>query len=164
MLNLVQFAENDLYTSITKPPSLQVYLRQMTPSTTSPQVLLSYFSVNTLDPALAFCQNTYAMNIKKLSSLYSAINNDTCDKTLLLERMIAQRITRQDIVMLSEDIAAPILAILDELKVNPQTNWRKEAYSVIGRDDIYKQLQRNVTVCDPNTDTFMLPFQEVSIF
>jgi len=106
--------------------------------------------------------NTYAKTIKELWSLYGAINHVSGDKSLLLERMILHRITRKDIGLLIESLATPILNVLDDLKMNPLVHWTKEAYNIIGRDDIYQQLQMKVTVCDPNTDTFKLPFLKVS--
>jgi hypothetical protein len=145
--------------SIIEPPNIQVCLRQVTPNTSSNPTLLSYFGVNTLEPTFSHCRNTYAHTIKNLWSLFSAIN--TGDKSILLDRMVADRITRKDIEVLIESISSPILGALDELKLNPLLNWAKEAYIVIGRDDIYKQLQMQATVCDPNTDTFKLPFLKV---
>lgn len=76
--------------------------------------------------------------------------------------MVENRITQRDINYLPEDLTTPISNILNQLKADPQVNWTKEAYNIIGRDDVYKQLQMQVTVCDPNTDTFKLPFQKVS--
>lgn len=136
----------------------------MTPFTTSNPTLLSYFGVNTLEPSLGHCLNTYAKTIKDLWSLYGALNHVSDDKSLLLERMILHRITRKDIGLLIESLATPILGVLDDLKANPLVHWTKEAYNIIGRDDIYQQLQMKVTVCDPNTDTFKLPFLKVNLY
>lgn len=155
----MQLKDDEMRESLIEPPNIQVCLRQMTPNTPSNPTLLSSFGVNTLEPSLSHCQNTYAHTIKNLWSLYSAINSG--DKSVLLDRMIAERMTRKDIEILIEPIALPILEALDELKLNPLVHWSKDAYIVIGRDDIYKQLQMKVTVCDPNTDTFKLPFLKV---
>ncbi|KAI8640703.1 hypothetical protein BD408DRAFT_390106 [Parasitella parasitica] len=141
-----------------EPPNIQVCLRQMTPFTTSNPTLLSSFGVNTLEPSLGHCRNTYAKTIKDLWALYGAINHVSNDKSILLDRMILHSITRKDIGLLIESLATPILNVLDDLQLNPLVHWTKEAYNIIGRDDIYQQLQMRVTVNDPNTDTFKLPF------
>ncbi|KAL7317427.1 Anaphase-promoting complex subunit 1 [Mucor circinelloides] len=155
----LHFVDNPIVDEIfTEPPNIQVCLRQMTPYTTSNPTLLSSFGVNTLETSLGYCLNTYAKTIKELWSLYGAINHVSGDKSLLLERMILHRITRKDIGLLIESLATPILNVLDDLKMNPLVHWTKEAYNIIGRDDIYQQLQMKATVCDPNTDTFKLPF------
>lgn len=132
----------------------------MTPYTSSNPTLLSSFGVNTLETSLSHYRNSYAQTIKYLWVLYGAIN--TREKSLLLERMVADHITRKDVEVLIDAVAGPILEILNELKLNPRMHWAKEAYIIIGRDDIYKQLQTKVKVCDPNTDTFKLPFLKVS--
>lgn len=131
----------------------------MTPNTSSNPTLLSSFGVNTLEPSLGHCRNTYARTIKNLWSLYGAIN--TGEKSILLDRMVTDRITRKDIEILIDTVSLPILEALDYLKLNPMLNWPKEAYTVIGRNDMYKQLQLKPTVCDPNTETFKLPFLKV---
>lgn len=134
----------------------------MTPNTSSNPTLLSSFGVNTLDPSLGLCRNNYAQTIKNIWSLYGAIN--TGDKSALLDRMVADNITRKDIEILIEPVSQPILQVLNQLKLNPKLNWLKEAYTVIERNDMYKQLQLNHTVCDPNTETFKLPFLKVRGF
>jgi hypothetical protein len=156
---IVKFKDELIRSSFIEPPNIQVCLRQMTPNTSSNPTLLSSFGVNTLETSLSHCRNTYAQTIKNLWSLYGAINSK--DKSLLLDRMVSDRITRKDIEVLIEPVSLPILEVLNNLKLNPQTHWPKEAYIVIGRDDMYKQLHTKVKVCDPNTDTFKLPFLKV---
>lgn len=131
----------------------------MTPNTSSNPTLLSSFGVNTLDPSLGHCINTYALTIKYLWSLYGAINTGV--KSVVLNRMVLDHITRSDIEILTDSVALPILEVLDYLKLNPMLNWPNEAYTVIGRNDIYKQLQLKSITCDPNTETFKLPFLKV---
>lgn len=152
----LKFRDDEYRASFIEPPNIQVCLRQMTPYTSSNPTLLSSFGVNTLETSLSHYRNSYAQTIKNLWVLYGAIN--TREKSLLLERMVADHITRKDVEILIDAVAKPILDILNELKMNPRMHWAKEAYIVIGRDDIYKQLQTKVKVCDPNTDTFKLPF------
>lgn len=155
----MKYKDDFIVSSLIEPPNIQVCLRQMTPNTSSNPTLLSSFGVNTLETSLSHCRNTYAQTIKNLWSLYGAINSS--NKSLLVDRMVADRITRKDIEVLIEPVSLPILEILDDLKLNPQTHWAKEAYILIGRDDMYKQLHKKVKVCDPNTDTFKLPFLKV---
>ncbi|KAG2199662.1 hypothetical protein INT47_005187 [Mucor saturninus] len=143
-----------------EPPNIQICLRQMTPNTSSNPTLLSSFGVNTLEPATGHCHHNYARTVKNLWSLYGAIN--TGEKTILLDRMVAERITRNDIEILIDTVSFPILEALDYLKENPMINWSKESYTVIGRNDMYKQLKLKPTVCDPNTEIFKLPFQKES--
>ncbi|KAG2233621.1 hypothetical protein INT48_001874 [Thamnidium elegans] len=152
----LKFTDQDVRPFFIEPPNIQVCLHQMTPNASSNPTLLSSFGVNTLDPSLGLCRNNYAQTIKNIWSLYSAIN--TGDKSALLDRMVADRITRKDIEILIDPISHPILQVLNQLKLNPKLNWPKEAYTVIERNDMYKQLQLNPTVCDPNTETFKLPF------
>lgn len=158
----MQLIDRDMAIMSIEPPDIQICLRQMTPNTSSNPTLLSSLGVNTLEPSLGHCRHTYAKTIKNLWSLYGAINHISGDKSILLDRMILDRITRQDIEILIDSVAHPILEALENLKLCPLVHWTKEAYNVLGRDDIYKQLQMKVTVCDPNTDTFKLPFQKVN--
>lgn len=158
----MKFIDEEVRPFFIEPPNIQVCLRQMTPNTSSNPTLLSSFGVNTLEPSLGHCRHSYARTIKNIWSLYSAIN--TGDKSTLLDRMVTEGITRKDIGLLIDPIAIPILEVLNELKSHPTLNWTKEAYIIIERNDMYKQLQLNPTVCDPNTDTFKLPFSQVKYF
>ncbi|CEP13336.1 hypothetical protein [Parasitella parasitica] len=163
LLSNLHLVDNQVVDEVfSEPPNIQVCLRHMTPFTTSNPTLLSSFGVNTLEPSLGHCLNTYAKTIKDLWALYGGINHVSGDKSILLERMILHSITRKDVGLLIESLATPILDVLDDLQMNPLVHWTKEAYNIIGRDDIYQQLQLRITVNDPNTDTFKLPFSKDS--
>ncbi|GAA5803622.1 hypothetical protein HPULCUR_009105 [Helicostylum pulchrum] len=152
----LKFIDQDVRPFFMEPPNIEVCLHQMTPNTSSNPTLLSSFGVNTLDPSHGLCRNNYAKTIKNIWSLYGAINSG--DKSALLDRMVADDISRKDIEILIEPVSQPILQVLNQLKLNPKLNWLKGAYTVIERNDMYKQLQLNPIVCDPNTETFKLPF------
>lgn len=145
---------------IIEPPNIEVCLRHMAQNTSLNPTLLSSFGVNSLEPALGHCHNTYARTIKTLWSIYGAINTGL--KVKILDRMVTDNISRSDIELLIDMISSPILEILDHLKSNPTITWSKEAYIIIGRDDMYKQLKLKPTVCDPNTEMFKLPFLKVT--
>ncbi|KAG0849177.1 hypothetical protein G6F17_010998 [Rhizopus arrhizus] len=157
-LELVDEETRDIFI---EPPNIQICLREMTSDTLSKPTLLSSFGVNALEPTLVHYANTYAHTIKRLWSIYGFVNDASSDKGALLNRMISEGITRHDIEMLDDIIASPIREILNQIKSNPSTDWPNETYMLIGRNDMYKQLETKVTRCDPNIDIFKLDFFEV---
>ncbi|KAG1139751.1 hypothetical protein G6F38_009611 [Rhizopus arrhizus] len=158
-LELVDEETRDIFI---EPPNIQICLHEMTSDTLSKPTLLSSFGVNALEPTLVHYANTYAHTIKRLWSIYGFVNDASSDKGALLNRMISEGITRHDIEMLDDIIASPIREILNQIKSNPSTDWPNETYMLIGRNDMYKQLETKVTRCDPNIDIFKLDFFENS--
>ncbi|RCH98868.1 Anaphase-promoting complex subunit 1, partial [Rhizopus stolonifer] len=158
----LSLVDNEMQEVLIDPPNIEVCLQQMATGLGAIPALLSFFGVDTLVPTLTHCRNTYAKTVQDLWSLYHAIYYSTGDSSLFMERLHASQVTRMHIETLTKTIAAPILEALDNLKNKPPLNWSKETYNVIGRNDIFKQLQMVVTVCDPNTEIFKLPLSETS--
>lgn len=146
---------------MTEPASIQACLQEITPKNSSKPTLLRSFGVNTLEPALYYYANTYARTTKSLWTIYGALYDTASDAVSLLNRIVSEGVTRHAIDMLEESISAPILDVLNKFKSHPAFDWPKEAYILIGRNDIYKQLEAKVVVCDPNIDTFKLASREV---
>lgn len=144
-----------------RPPNIQVGLRNIESDTSTMDDLCDYFGVTTLDAPLGCFENSYAKTIKNLWLMYSTINHNSGDKSLLLECMALNHISRRAVYRIDKSITAPIFEILDELKATPEVTWNKDAYVIIEREDILEQLRLDVTVCDPNTASFKLPFLEV---
>ncbi|KAI8974732.1 hypothetical protein BDB01DRAFT_853772 [Pilobolus umbonatus] len=138
-----------------EPPNISICLRQMTANTSSNPTLLSYFKIDSLDPSVRPYHHTYSKTIKMIWSLYGALYH--LNGTYFMDRMVTHRVTWSSIDMLEDAISLPLQDKLRELKENPQLNWHVDAYSILGRDDIYKQLSMPKTPCDPNTANFKSP-------
>ncbi|CEG81099.1 hypothetical protein RMATCC62417_15338 [Rhizopus microsporus] len=160
LVHSLEVADEDIRENMTEPASIQACLREITPKNSSKPTLLRSFGVNTLEPALYYYANTYARTTKSLWTIYGALYDTSSDAASLLNRIVSEGVTRHTIDMLEESIAAPILDVLNKFKSHPAFDWPKEAYILVGRNDIYKQLEAKVVVCDPNIDTFKLASRE----
>ncbi|OBZ82956.1 Anaphase-promoting complex subunit 1, partial [Choanephora cucurbitarum] len=154
-------AEEQIEEALIDPPKMEVCLQQMVSRSGAIPVLLSFFGVDTLTPTFTHCRNTYAKTVQDLWSMYHAIYYNDNDPALLVNRLTQCQINRMQIETLDRSIAAPILEALRRLQESPQLTWNKDFYYIIERYDIYKQLQLDTTVCDPNTDIFKLPLSEM---
>ncbi|KAL0097932.1 hypothetical protein J3Q64DRAFT_1818121 [Phycomyces blakesleeanus] len=98
-------------------------------------------------------QNTYGSYIEKLSSLYICLiqcSGDPIDVVLFMSKDWSYG----DIKVIKDTIAQPVVSILDTLKSGAPLNLPIQAYSLIGRDDIVKQIQNSGTTVDPNSKVF----------
>ncbi|KAI8375484.1 hypothetical protein BD560DRAFT_392445 [Blakeslea trispora] len=155
-------ANRQIQEALMDPPDMEVCLQQMVSRTGAIPVLLSFFGVDTLKPTFTHCRNTYAKTVQDLWSIYHAIYYNTDDPSLLVNRLTQSYISRMHIESLKSSIGAPILEALQQLQKSPQLTWSKDIYDIIERHDIYRQLQLDTTVCDPNTNLFKLPLSEKS--
>ncbi|KAI8327145.1 GDSL-like Lipase/Acylhydrolase-domain-containing protein [Blakeslea trispora] len=162
LIGLTHSSNRQIQEALMDPPDMEVCLQQMVSRTGAIPVLLSFFGVDTLKPTFTHCRNTYAKTVQDLWSIYHAIYYNTDDPSLLVNRLTQSYISRMHIESLKSSIGAPILEALQQLQKSPQLTWSKDIYDIIERHDIYRQLQLDTTVCDPNTNLFKLPLSEKS--
>lgn len=147
--------------AISKPLDFQTCLRRMINSTLSEPVMNGFHGVHALKPAFLHYTDTYARTVKKLLSIYSVMKDMASNGKAIVNSIVDEGVTIEDIRMMYDVVASPILEVLDSLRTNPSLGWRVEAYRLIERNDVYKQLEIERKECDPNTDSFKLAFFEV---
>ncbi|KAI9028253.1 hypothetical protein CLU79DRAFT_832662 [Phycomyces nitens] len=112
--------------------------------------LQSYPEINV---EIGIGQNTYGAYIEKLFPLYNCILQCGGDPIKVVLFM-SKDWSYGDINAIKDTIAQPIISILNTLKSGAPLNLPIQAYSLIGRDDMVKQLQNSTATVDPNSKVF----------
>ncbi|KAG1466508.1 hypothetical protein G6F56_004676 [Rhizopus delemar] len=162
LVHSLDIMKGETKVAISKPLDFQTCLRRMINSTLSEPVMNGFHGVHALKPAFLHYTDTYARTVKKLLSIYSVMKDMASNGKAIVNSIVDEGVTIEDIRMMYDVVASPILEVLDSLRTNPSLGWRVEAYRLIERNDVYKQLEIERKECDPNTDSFKLAFFEDS--